>query len=104
MGTLSTSGSHALQSITKSVNLETHSTQVYGCKKQLTRYGRSSSQYGTLARNGELHGKVYEEQRAIALEMSSNEVSRIMKKQNFMSMMPKADYSMADRLNRFSRG
>jgi hypothetical protein len=27
-----------------------------------------------------------------------------MKKQNFMSMMPKADYSMADRLNRFSRG
>jgi hypothetical protein len=77
MGTLSTSGSHALQSITKSVNQETRSTQVYGCKKQLTQYGRSSSQYGKLAQNGELHSKDYEEQRAIALETSRNEVSRI---------------------------
>ncbi len=36
------SGSHALQSITKSVNQETHSTQIYGCKKQLMQYCRSS--------------------------------------------------------------
>jgi hypothetical protein len=48
-------------------------------------------------RNGELHGRNYEEQRAIALETTRDEVTKIYEASQRMSMMPRVLFFIPDR-------
>jgi hypothetical protein len=65
------------------------STQHFGPARQSTKYGLRSEQSGWLCRNGELYGKDYDEQRAIALRTTRQSVKQIYEQSK--GQVPKTD-------------